>query len=150
MRWVTYLVMFLTAALAASPAYPCFKVSPDGEHLDKYSSVFIGEVTGIRRDGRENELLGRPDICAHELCMTITDGASPTTVFAVPTTVARGNAKGVQSLSLVGCTFTLPKLGEQGIFFVNAGSTSAITIWESDKKNFKLWRKRLGLKTADR
>ena len=141
----------LLIAFFANPADACRTVRPDPKKLDRFETIFLGEVTGVRLIGHENKLLGRPDGCAtgkggkDDECFNLIGGSQPVTLFSVPITVVKGKASNVQELKMVGCSGTQPKLKEKVIFFVNAGGHSAITIWESNGKEYDEWLKRLSI-----
>jgi hypothetical protein len=66
--------------------------------------------------------------------------------MAVATTVYRGRSESALEVRLVGCTEKLPALKERGLFFVNPDG-SAITVWESNQKEFNYWLEQLRVKT---
>ena len=134
-----------------NPADACRTVRPDPNKLDRFETIFLGEVTGVRLVGREHELLGRPDGCMlgsdgkTDECFSFIGGSKPVTLYSVPITVVKGKAEKVQELQMVGCSGVHPNLNEKVLFFVNAGDHSAITILESNGKEYDEWLKRLGI-----
>jgi hypothetical protein len=124
---------------------------PNADALSSYQSIFVGEVTGIRLTGYENKRLGRADVCDIEkngekgVCFNLTGGNEPVTIFALPVRVTHGTVQDVQELEQSGCNYPGLALKERGVFFVNAGGNSAVIVWESQKPDFTLWLKRLGV-----
>ncbi len=125
-------------------ATACHRISPSGP-LEHYSAIFLGVVTGIRLHGLENRLLGRGDFVLDGQPLTITNGASPVSVTTVATLSVRGSPESPVTVRLVGCTFALPALNERGLFFVQPGGESAVTVWESDAPQFSRWLDQLGI-----
>jgi hypothetical protein len=144
---LTAIVGFLFAIFSA-PSIACHRITPDRTSLDRYTAVFLGQVTGIHLVGYENAIAGRPDGFIGGKPFNVADGSETVEVSAVPSKVARGNPDKSVQIRLVGCTAPLPALKERGLFFVNLGGDSAVTVWESDSKAFTFWLERLGL-TAD-
>ena len=151
------LTLVALAAMAFTvPAGACHRFYPDPENLERYSAVFLGEVTGIRRSGREYLLVecdwesptqSPTDDPADELdCIEITDGAAPMMMYAFPLQVIAGKADDkIHEVEPVGCTRPWPALGDRGFIFLTGDGQNAITIWESDTKAFKQLAKRLGV-----
>jgi hypothetical protein len=144
------LLFILLGSLASFGAAACHRISPDPESLDRYSAVFLGTVTGIRLDGYESGLLGKPDASVDGEAITLTGGSSPVSVTTVATKSVRGAPKAPLTLRLVGCTTALPALRERGLFFVNPDGTSAVTVWESSPQEFVRWLKQLGIQSDGR
>jgi hypothetical protein len=139
------------AAFAVAPAMACHPTGPSlGDDLGEYDRVFVGEVTGARLIGRENELLGRPDACTlpesgeKELCFNFMGASRPVHLFVVPNRFLKGHVKGPIELDEIGCSSQTPKLGGRALFFVRRGSNSASVIWESSSEYFTSWLKLLG------
>ena len=100
-------LVFVTIAilvLASLPANACHNMRPDQGDLQRYQSIFVGEVTGIRLTGLENKRLRKPDVCDIEKdgkigeCFNLTGGDEPTTIFSIPIQVVKGSVAGVQEL----------------------------------------------------
>jgi hypothetical protein len=139
------LFLLVLGALTSFSAAACHRISPNSDALDGYSVIFLGTITGIHLDGYEAQLLGKVGKSVVGQTLTLTDGSSPVSVTAVPTESVRGIAKAPAVLRLVGCTTALPALKERGLFFVNSGGESAITVWESNPQEFAHWLNQLGV-----
>jgi hypothetical protein len=140
--------LVLTIALVSLPsvADACRRMQPNAGSLEQYSSVFVGQVTGLHLEGYENRLLGKPDLVDPELGpLTITNGASPVSVSAAVTRAIQGPASGAVELHLAGCTFDLPQLKERGVFFVLPDGKFTVVAWERDAVAYKAWLTRLGV-----
>jgi hypothetical protein len=121
-------------------------MAPSIEKLSQYSAVFVGRVTGIHLKGYENGLLSRPDGVDPEIgAFSITNGASPVTVYAAVTQNIRGALSGSVELRLAGCTFDPPQLRERAVFFVQPEGTIALVVKEGDGSEFLAWLTRLGV-----
>ena len=150
MKNTLVIITSLLVSLIANPVIACHVMRPDPDKLDRFETIFLGEVTGIRLIGHENKLLGRPDGCEivngrkTDLCFNLDGGNQPVVLFAVPRKVVKGKADNVQELQMAGCAGTQPKLKERVLFFVHPKGSSAITVWESDKQEFDKWMNRLG------
>ena len=137
-------------SVLSTPAFGCHPITPHRAPMESYDAVFLGQVTGIHLVGYENSLIGEPDAYVDGRGLTLTDGSAPVMVNAVPTKVHHGDPGRSVELRLVGCTAPLPELKERGIFFINPGTTSAVTVWESDEEAFLYWIERLGLSGDER
>ena len=120
------------ALLAISPALACHRDYPDLESLEKYSAIFLGNVTGIHLDDYENRLLGQPDGLVAGTEFTIVDGSGAVTVDVVILSSFRGKPPHSIAVRLVGCTAPLPQLKQSAVFFLLPDGTSAVTIWDSN------------------
>ncbi len=141
-------VLAVLIALSAAPgvAGACRPVLPQADQLERYTSVFVGHVTGLHLEGYENKLLGTPDLLDAELGpLVITNGASPVSVNLAVTKAIRGPASGALALRLAGCTLDLPHLKDRGVFFVLPDGKFTAVVWERDASAFQGWLTRLGL-----
>jgi hypothetical protein len=148
----TFMMTFLT--LTSPAAFACHVVRPIPGEIDKFSAIFVGEVTGIRLRSYENLQLGKYDGCTipeageQSICFNIASDPKET-VFALPRQVIRGEIKDVIELDQNGCNRESISMKDRAIFFVNSGGTSAMIVWE-DEPDFNTWLKRLGVSLADR
>lgn len=139
------LIVVAILSLVSTAALACHRITPHRAPVESHDAVFLGRVTGIHLVGYENSLIGEPDAYVDGRGVTLTDGSAPVMVNAVPLKIHHGESGGSVELRLVGCTAPLPELKERGIFFINSGTTSAVTVWESDEEAFHYWIDRLGL-----
>ena len=140
------------SAFAFSPAMACHPIGPSlGDDLGGYDRVFVGEVTGARLIGRENELLGHPDACIpptsgeKKLCFSFIGNSRPVVLFVVPSRVLKGKVEGTIEIEEAGCNSQDPKIGGRALFFVRKGSNSASVVWESSGEYFENWLKNFGI-----
>ena len=128
----------------------CHPVGPNDD-LSRYDRVFLGEVTGARLIGRENQLLGRPDGCTipepgeEKICFNLSGSSRPVRLFVIPYHVAKGRVVGPAEVDEAGCKSQSPQLGTRALFFMRPGSNTASVVWESSGDYFNGWLKRLDI-----
>ena len=124
------LFLFLFLALIAFPASACRKAfEPNENSLSSYSSIFIGEVTGIHLEDYEAYLLKKPNF------VYVTSSTPGFQADLVISEVLRGEDKSsTAKLRMGGCMVRVPELKQKGIFFVLKGGNTSVAILANDPK----------------
>ncbi len=122
--------LFLFLAVIAFPASACKKAFvPNEKSLSSYSSIFIGEVTGIHLVDYEAYLLKRPG------SLYVTSSTPGFETDLVIAEVLRGEVKSSSAkLTMGGCLVQVPALKQKGIFFVPKGSKTSVAILDNNPK----------------
>lgn len=124
--------------LAAPPAFACsVKLMPDTHHLERYSTIFIGEVSSIRQMDYEEQQSScyangfNPSNCQ---VAVVTELASPVyDIFVLARITISGSPAAITPLHLQGCGIQVPQLGGYGIFFIPKDSKQPIVpIYQSE------------------
>lgn len=123
--------IFYILFLASASANACIaKLAPDLHNLEKYSQIYIGEVTGVVLSEYESNRI--KSIEKGENRKWFSDITLPHTVSAVVTKAFRGSPDIKVSYEIVGCGVVIPSPGKYGIFFVEAKSGKVIPIYENE------------------
>jgi len=127
---------------------------PNTKELSQYSEIRLVQVTGVHLTAFESyELMRRgaepwPEPIG-ELEYIYPISSTPSfKVHALVDRTIKGSEASTVRFSLGGCGVTPPHLKERGIVFVQAGSGSAIAVWESLGDRFVEIEESLGIEHA--
>ncbi len=128
--------LIFAAILAAPSAFACnAKLMPDTKHLERYSMIFIGEVSSVRQDNYEEQTAN----CysnGFNTCQAavITKLSSPVyDIFVLTRITLAGSPQAIMSMHMQGCGIQVPQLGGYGIFFIPKDKTlPVIPIYQSE------------------
>ncbi|MDE2346580.1 MAG: hypothetical protein KGL13_08935 [Gammaproteobacteria bacterium] len=123
-------------SLSAPPCFGCnAKLMPDTKHLERYSVIFIGEVSSVRQDYYQEQAAN----CysnGFNTCQTavITKLSSPVyDIFVLTRISLTGSPQAIMSMHMQGCGIQIPQLGGYGIFFIPKDKTQpVIPIYQSE------------------
>lgn len=126
-------ILALVAALYSTESSACIAPTRPIDPLDdpemflqNYPTILIGTIVGI--DATMNELMiyGSYErwLAAESPSYTVADITMPHTLTILVHEKLRGDAKYKVEVSVGGCGVSLPKLGQTGLFLVEAGDES--------------------------
>jgi hypothetical protein len=125
--------------------------------LERYSSIYLVEVTGLHLTGYERSRLidsgsiVLPPAPAPELerVKSIVNYTQPFRVNALVERVVKGPAHPTISAQLGGCFVKMPTLKTRGLIFIESGTGDALGIWEDRPEAYANALRALGLAPAD-
>ena len=129
---ISTLFIFLLVVFSANAKSCMAPTYPDLDNLDKYSEIFIGEVTGATLDVYERNLLFQ--LRRKDRTIEVDDSKQGYMLRLVIEKQIKGKTENPYQTQILNCGIEIPSLRAHGIFFIEKETKQIIGIYESQGK----------------